>query len=95
MSTDLHGLRPQDARARRDACQYVHDAVTGRGTHIPLGDPLYLSALIVALTALAAEGHIAAARLRGLDEAGALAVVTADFGRRIAEAQAVVAGRPG
>ena len=88
MSTDPHGLRLRDARARRDACRYVHDAVTGRATHIHLGDPAYLGALIVALRALAAEGHVAAARLRGPGEAGALAAVAADFERRITEAGA-------
>ena len=94
MSADLHGLRPQDARARRDACQYVHDAVTGRASHIPLADPVHLSAVIVALRALAAEGHLAAARLRGLDDGDAAAAVIADLDQRIAAAQAVAAGGP-
>ena len=48
-----------------------------------------------ALVSLAAEGHLAAARLRGLDDSDAAAAVIADFDQRIAAAQAVAAGGPG
>jgi len=78
MSTDPHGLRPQDARAQIDACRLVRDALLGRATHIRLAeDPGHLGAVCSALTALAVEGHTNTARLGGLSGLSESALATA------------------
>ena len=70
-----------------DACRLVRDALLGRATHIRLAeDPQHLGAVCSALTTLAVEGHMNAARLGGLSEDAVVAAVAEAMENRVTRA---------
>lgn len=92
MTTDAPVRRPEDAQAMCDALRLVRDGLTGHATRVQFGDAVnHLSSMCAALSALAAEGFLEAARLHGRDGAA----VIADLEQRMGDVLLAVAGGPG